>query len=319
MKALPYFIFSATVFTCVLTCICCFVWLGIIAQTSDTGTESNGLIFNEISIDEEFDQNKIAVIDISGVIFDGDLGPFSVTADTSRIIAQLELAAEDEDVKGILLHIDSPGGEVVASDDVYRKVVEISEQKPVIVYSEGTLASGAYYVAMGADYIVVNEFNLSGSIGVFAEFYNYDGLYENLGIDVQRLTNSNGSFKLSEQLFDDDESDVVTQNLIASLDVVYNRFVNVIVESRGISETQLRNDLAKGQIFDSYTAVENDLVDEIGTEEDAYTQVLELANISSAQRVRYQEQFGFFDVFTGPAVSLRNMFVNGGEMKLYYM
>lgn len=319
MKTAAYIVIPMTIITLILICVCCFIWLGVLATTGDnSGVESNGFTFNQTDIDDEFDTNKVAVISLEGVIFDGDLGPLSQTANVDSVIAQLELAQEQEDVVGIILNINSPGGEVVASDRVYRKVQEVSDQKPVVVYSGNTLASGAYYVAMGADYIVVNEFNISGSIGVYAEFYNFDGLYENVGIDVRRLTNSNGSFKLNEELFDDDTSDVPTQNLIETLDVVYERFVNIIVESRDISESELTDQLARGQVFDAYTAQENNLIDEIGTEEGAFEQVLRLADVDTAQRIQYDEQLGFFDVFTQPAVSVRNMFRQESGMTIYY-
>lgn len=321
MKAFSYFFVTAVVFTILLICICCCIWLAIVVTASGpTGQESNGFYFSELVLEDEEDTfDEIVIIDVNGLIFDGDLGFFGgATADTSRTIAQLDLALENENVKGVLLRVDSPGGEVIASDDLYRKITEVSQEKPVVVYSEGLLASGAYYIAMGADYIVVNEFNLSGSIGVFIEFYNYDGLYEKLGIDIKRITNSNGTYKLNEQIFDD-TPDEVDQNIVKSLDVVYDRFVNIIVEERGLSEIALRDSLAKGQVYDAYTALDNNLVDEIGTESDAFEKLLDLAGLEKADQVQYQEQFGFFEIFTGPAIKIKNTFSSHNESRIYYM
>lgn len=264
--------------------------------------------------------NKIARISIDSAIFEGSSGSLLGTvSDSNMIISQLDKALKDKQVKGLLLNIDSPGGEVVASDEIYRKVKEVSESKPVVVYSKRIMASGAYYVAMGANYIVVNEFNISGSIGVYTELYNYDGLFEKLGIKIKRITNTNGTYKLQEQLFDDVANDPVDQSYVSSLDTVYNRFLSVIIESRGISETELKDKLAKGLTYSATDAKANNLVDEIGTEDIAINKIKELAGISNAKVIYYEEPFNLFGSFSG--FSAKASLILGGEnkMKVMYM
>lgn len=323
MKAFVYFLITSIILIIFLFCFCCAIWLGVIAIAAEntSSIEKNGYSFTENLVEDSKDSvEKIAVIKVSGIIFDGDLGPFGgATAQSGIINAQLDLALEDENVKAILLEIDSPGGEVIASDAIYRKLLEVKSQKPVVVYSKGLLASGAYYIAMGSDQIFVNEFNLSGSIGVYAEFYNYDGLYEKLGIEVKRLTNSNGTYKLGEQLYDDNENDEYEANLVKSLDVVYNRFLDVIISSRGISEETLKESLAKGQVFDAYSAKENNLIDEIGTESDAWQYLLDTLEIQSADKIEYQQNVGFWEFFATPAIQFKNMFNWKSEIRVFYI
>ncbi len=269
---------------------------------------------------EKSTANKIAMISIDSAIFEGSSGSLLGTiSDSTLIISQLDKALQDRNVKGILLNIDSPGGEVVASDEIYKKVKEVNSVKPVVIYSKRILASGAYYVAMGANYIVVNEFNISGSIGVYTELYNYDGLFEKLGIKIKRITNSNGTYKLQEQLFDDIQNDPVDQSFVNSLDVVYNRFVNVIIESRDISEEELKNKLAKGLTYSAMDAKSNNLIDEIGNEQTAINKIKEFASISDAKVIYYEEQFDLFNSFSGFSAKASLILGGESEMKVLYM
>lgn len=265
-------------------------------------------------------RDKLAIVKIEGVIADADLPLQGTTASVDRIVEQLDLAANDKNVKGILLWIDSPGGEVVATDELYRKLLEVKEQKPIVVYSERLMASGGYYTAMAGDYIIVHEYNISGSIGVLTEVYSFDGLFEKLGIKVKRLTNTNGDYKLGEQLFDENPNDPVDQSYVDALDIVYDRFLEVILENREINEETLRNELAKGQIYASKNALENKLVDEIGTDETAIEKLKELVGISGDVKVVYfEEDLGFWDSFGYIKTQFQNMLRLNNKARVYYM
>ena len=148
--------------------------------------------------DEEFvegDESKkkrIAKIDLFGVIaqeIPGQIGSSMV----DDLILQIRQAADDDSVSAILLHIDSPGGEVTASDNLYHELTLIRETKPVIVYLDSVAASGGYYTAMGGSHIVAHELCMTGSIGVIMQSLNYEGLSKILGLST--LTFKSGALK----------------------------------------------------------------------------------------------------------------------------
>ncbi len=212
--------------------------------------------------------------------------------------ANLEIGAEDyiellqklknaKDVKGVVLLIDSPGGEVYAADMLYRKIKELASKKPVYVYAESTLASGAYYIAMGASKVYVNNLTTVGSIGVIAEFYNYDGLLNKLGVKVRKITNTGGKYKTGDGLFDSDpngEEDKLIQRLI---DSAYERFVFLVAQGRHMSIEDVKK-IADGRIMPASDAKQYNLVDKITTLDMAISDLKTSANIKDANVIEYQ-------------------------------
>lgn len=305
----------------VIVCMCCMATMIILGGMGNTGDTLGEYDFKErIYSGDAKSKDKIALIKVEGVIADVDIPLQGTTANVDRITDQLDLALEDDNVKGILLWIDSPGGEVVATDNLYRKLIEVKEVKPIVVYSESIMASGGYYIAMASDYIVVHEYNISGSIGVLTEVYNFDGLFEKLGIDVKRITNTNGEYKLGEQLFDDNPNDPVDKGYIEALDTVYERFLTVILEGREINEETLRNELARGQIYASKSALENKLIDEIGTDKQAIEELKQRAGLSGEVKiVFYEEKLGFFDSLRFLKTNIGSFIGLNKRARVYYM
>lgn len=270
---------------CVSICFFCF-GLTVISSSAVSGDfvgEEN--IYTDFSGDD--DQNRIAVIQINGVI--GITSPIDDSYSFENIVPQIDSAIQDETVKAILFVINSPGGEVLASDDLYKEVKAASEIKPIYVYSENVLASGAYWVAIAANEIIVHPFNTSGSIGVFSETISFDGLLENLGIEIERVPSTNSELKLSE--------DASRQSQIEVLDLIYDRFVELIAEERGISESDLRNNIAKGQVFSSNRAKELNLIDEIGDFEFTIDRIKEAEEIPNAEVFEYSIEEDFWSSF----------------------
>ncbi|MBN1618029.1 signal peptide peptidase SppA [Candidatus Dojkabacteria bacterium] len=241
------------------------------SASGDLSTSANENVLYEGS------EDKIAVINIEGVIgMDDSSSLFSSSGVTpDRVESELNMALEDDSVKAIILNMNTPGGEVVASDLIYRAVSEASEKKPVITWISSMGASGGYYIAAGSDKIVAHPASLTGSIGVIMELQSMDGLYDKLGIESKVYTS--GNFKDSNVVFNQDdkaaEGDEIFQEIV---DESYEQFVNAIVDGRDMDRDTVY-ELADGRIYTGTQAYDNGLVDEVGTMEDAIAVAEDLA------------------------------------------
>ena len=228
-------------------------------------------------------QDKIAQIGIRGLIsssLPGSLGETMV----DDICLQLKQALADDDVKAIVLAIDSPGGEVTASDLIYQAVVKARERKPVVVYMGSLAASGGYYIACGGSYLLANETTFTGSIGVIMETLNYEKLFDKIGLDM--LVFKSGEFKdmLSGARQPTEEEKKYVQSLVME---TYGKFVGIVARERKLDEQALRTGLADGRVISGKAALENKLIDGIGNAEDAYAKAMALGKAPGAEVVRY--------------------------------
>ena len=234
--------------------------------------------------------DKVAVIPIHGPIgLTSELTTSgSEVTDESIVRAMLKKAAEDRDVKAIVLDIDSPGGGVVASRKIYEALKVFS--KPVVAAYDGNVAaSGAVYLSMGADKIVAYPDTITGSIGVIAEFLDVSELLQTYGVHFNTITT--GQFKdigSSTRPMTDAERTMI-QSLLGES---YDRFITAIAQSRQLSVEHVRA-IADGRIFSGTTAKSLGLVDELGDRTRAEALASELAGISQAQIVEYSSQSGF--------------------------
>jgi protease-4 len=241
---------------------------------------------------------KIAVIEVDGIIAHGDSQDVFAVAGASptSIGDKLDKALADENVKGIILKINSPGGEVVASDLIYRKVKEASSEKPVVAWMSSLGASGGYLVAVGADKIVAHPNCITGSIGTILEVSNMDELYDKLGIETR--TFKSGKYKDDEGIFDNDpdgEADEIYQGLV---DQSYDDFVEAVAQGRDMDKGEVKN-LADGRIYSGYQAKDNGLVDEVGDMDKAVSVMEELVGEEDMQIIEYETPQSFFSGFSG--------------------
>jgi protease-4 len=241
---------------------------------------------------DEDAQDKIAVLKVTGTI----MPPF-----TGRILKSIERIRDDEAVKGVVLVIDSPGGLVTDSHQIYHRLKQLSETKPMVVAMKRMAASGGYYVAMGAGpeaTIFAEPTTWTGSIGVIIPRYNLTDFAQKYGIKSEPLTT--GPYKDSLNPFRDLRPDE-KQLWKEILDESYGKFIGVIAENRSQLNEQGVRDLATGQIYTSNQALENKLVDVIGYEDDALKdlkqQLKKTLNIEKFRVVTYQFQLTIFDLF----------------------
>lgn len=235
-------------------------------------------------------QDKLAIIEVSGTI----MPPF-----TSRILRSIKQAKDDKHVKGILLQIDSPGGFVADSHQIYHRLKELAEKKPIIVSMGSLAASGGYYVAMGAgpnSRIFAEPTTWTGSIGVIIPRYELVGLKEKLGIDSKPL--KTGEFKDALNPFSplSEKEKAVWDHI---LDQAFDQFLTVIDEGREkLTKAQVKK-LATGQIYTATDALEHGLIDEIGYEETAIEHLKQVASVKNPRVIKYEFSSGVLDLILG--------------------
>jgi len=232
---------------------------------------------------------KIAVIPVQGVIHTAEQTEWG-TSMVDDIKKALRAAAEDDEVKAVVMAVDSPGGEVTASDIIYNEVLKVRAKKPVVVSMSSLGASGAYYLACGSDWIVANPTTFTGSIGVIIQSLNYEQLFDKVGLDA--LVFKSGKFKdmLSGSRPITPEEQAYVEGMVQQ---VYGRFLDIVANARKLPAGELRDGLADGRILTGKDAQEAGLVDQLGYIEDAYAKARELADAPDAGVFRYEPSIDF--------------------------
>jgi len=217
-----------------------------------------------------FKDNRIALIKLEGIIIDSGYLPGA-----SRIIESLK-EVKKLGIKTIVLRINSPGGTVGASQEIYTEIKKLQQKGFKVIVSLGDVAaSGGLYVAVAGDKIVCNPGTVTGSIGVIIKSSVTKDLYKKIGIEHQVV--KSGPYKdiLSQSRFFTEEEKQILQELI---DSTYNQFIKTISENRNIELEEVRK-FADGRIFTGEMAKEYGIVDKIGSQTDAIDLAAELAEI----------------------------------------
>ncbi len=213
---------------------------------------------------------KIAVIELKGVILD-----------SKKMLRQLKAAQEDDQVKGVVLRLNSPGGAVAPSQEIYSAVK--SYPKPIIASMASVAASGAYYIAAGVKTIFANPGTLTGSIGVIMEFANLRKLYEWAKVD--RYSVKTGKFKDSGAEYRDmsAEEKAYFQQLVEN---TLGQFKKAVADGRGLDDDAVTA-VADGRVFTGEQALELKLVDQLGTLDDAVSFLGKQVGIKGRPQVVY--------------------------------
>jgi protease-4 len=232
--------------------------------------------------------DRIAVIDLRGEI-----------TSSEDVVRQLKKYRGNSGVKAIVLHIDSPGGGVVASQEMYEEVKKTRDGgKPVVVAMGSLAASGGYYVSCGATRLVANRGTLTGSIGVISEFLQLKDALEKLGISLKTIKAGKLKDAGSPTKKMTEADQVYFQSL---MDDVHMQFMDVVARERRMSPEKVR-DLADGRVFTGEQAVGLGLVDTLGTFEDAIRIAAGIAGISGEPSiVRERRRQVWWDMMFGEA------------------
>jgi protease IV len=240
--------------------------------------------------------DKIAVITMRGLISSSLPGTVTDSmVDDMR--AALQQARDDSRVKGIVLEIDSPGGEVTASDAIYSALVKVRARKPVVVYMDSLAASGGYYVSCGGKFLMASETTITGSIGVIIQTLNYEQLFNKVGL--ASVVFKSGKFK--DMLNGARPITLEERELVQSFIMkTYDKFLGIVAKERNLPADILRNTIADGRILSGKDAFEHKLIDGLGELEDAFGKAKELGNVPDAKVVKYGPPFSlsrFFRIF----------------------
>ncbi|MFD1927133.1 signal peptide peptidase SppA [Sporosarcina siberiensis] len=234
--------------------------------------------YNETIIEDGIGKDKIAVLNLDGVIQDtGGVNPLfgGMGYNHQFFMSQLTDIVEDDTIKGVILRVNSPGGGVVESADIYDGLLAIQEEGiPLYVSMGGMAASGGYYVAAPAEKIFVNRETITGSIGVIMESMDYSGLAEKYGIRFNTI--KTGPYKdiMSGNREMTKEERVMLEEMINDS---YQRFVDIIVDGREMSEADVKK-VADGRILNGRQAIEAGLADDYG----------KAADVIAAMKVDYE-------------------------------
>ena len=216
--------------------------------------------------------DRVGVVEVTGVIGDDKI-----------ILRELREFAEDPRIRAVVVRIDSPGGSVGPSQEIFEAMRRLQKKKHVLASMGSIAASGGFYVAMGAEKVFANPGTLTGSIGVISEFPNVTGFLRWAGVDMRTITA--GKMKDAGSPFREMTPDERAY-LQAMLNDVHDQFIAAVVESRKLSDEEVRK-VADGRVFTGRKAKELKLVDELGGLQDAVREAGKLAGLKGEPRMEY--------------------------------
>ena len=239
----------------------------ILGKLTDNVQKEQKSMFSSIFDDDFYSEvelpteEHIGIINIVGEIEASDSLTSAEEYNHDMYLDYIEKMEKSKKNKGILLYVNSPGGAVYESDEMYLRLMEYKENthRPVWAYFADQACSGGYYIAMAADKIYANRNTWTGSIGVIVSLLNCKSLYDKLGIKEIDITSGKNKAMGSMGLDLTEEQREILQSLV---DEAYDQFVEVVVQGRNLSETEIKK-LADGRIYSAKQAQANGLVDEI--------------------------------------------------------
>lgn len=258
-----------------------------------------GLAFRSNDKQKATQADKIAIIYVEGVIVGGrgQNNLFMEQGGTDQVIKQLHEARDDASVRAVVLRINSPGGSAAASQEVGEEVKKLRAKGKVVVTSMGDVAaSGGYWLAACTDKIYANSTTMTGSIGVYVPYANWEELYKKVGIYQEKIKSGAHKDILSPERAMTGEERAIIQVMV---DDIYNEFVIVVAEGRKMEVAQVRK-LADGRIYTGNQAKQLGLVDELGNMYDAIDGAATLAGISGKPVIKeYGKQSPWQMLFGG--------------------
>jgi protease-4 len=249
--------------------------------------------FDEVWSYGNYDGAKVVRIDLTGVIMRGRRERlFGYEPDmVERILNEIRAATIDTTVKAILLEVDSPGGGVTPSDEIYAALEHFKtedEERMIMVFIRDLGASGAYYAAMAGDYIMAEPTTIVGSVGVIMQTLNMKGLGDKVGLSSVTIASGKNKDMLNPFEEVNPQHVAMLQELV---DGMQERFASIVEDSRGLESRELLD----GRVFNASQAMENNLIDGVGYLQDAIEKLAFLLDAEDLYLIRYHESRGFFD------------------------
>lgn len=246
------------------------------------------LVESELSRESLFARDKIAVIDVSGIIMNANKPGLFTSGEhpVSLLLEELDAARTDPRVKGVLLRINSPGGTVVASELMHNELMHFREtsKKPVVAIMMDVAASGGYYIACACDEIIAHHSTITGSIGVIAQFVDVTGTMNMIGIKTDAVTSGAMKDAGSPLRTMRPEERQVFQNMVNE---DYERFLLVVRAGRPNLSAEKVRELADGRVYTGHQAAENGMVDRVASMREAIAVLKKRADVKKVKLVTY--------------------------------
>ena len=245
------------------------------------------------------DGERIAVYYAFGDIVDSETASSLTSAQSivaTEVCKDLEELMNDDDIKAVVLRVNSPGGSAYASEQIWRAVQNLKAKKPVVVSMGGYAASGGYYISCGANYIYSEPTTITGSIGIFGMFPDFSGLLtDKLGVKFDQVkTNKHADFGTMSRPFNADEMALLEQYIGRG----YELFRSRVADGRKMSIDQVE-EIAQGRVWLGNDALKVKLVDGIGSLDDAVKKAAKLAKVDKFYVANYPDQPSWFESLTG--------------------
>ncbi len=286
--------------------------------------EVKGEVKKMLKIDEKDDINQLTLADMEGVkgkknegeqiavyyaygeIVDSETGSVMDTEHcivANTVCKDLERLMNDDNVKAVVLRVNSPGGSAYASEQIWRAVTNLKAKKPVVVSMGGYAASGGYYISCAANYIVSEPTTITGSIGIFGMFPDFSGLLtDKLGVKFDEVkTNKHAAFGTVARPFNAEEMALLEQYIGRG----YNLFRKRVADGRQKSIEQIEK-IAQGRVWLGNDALKIKLVDEIGGLDKAIAKAASLAKVSQYHATSYPEEQSWWSNLLDQATSSNN-------------
>lgn len=251
-------------------------------------------------------QSKLAIIKIEGVI-----------SNYTNIVKKIGIAKNDNSIKAVVILVDSPGGAVGASQEIYRAIEKLREKKPVVVSMGNVAASGGYYISAPANVIYANPGTITGSIGVIIQHININELLNKVGVKMENIK----SGKNKDILYPNNELSPEQKKLLEeTIKDVYEQFLDAIVKYRPIKKDELRK-FADGRVFSGRQALKLKLVDKLGNIQDAIDEARKLAGLEkgSFEVIELKDEKSFLDELLGSEIKAKLNSLLKTDVGIYYL
>ena len=259
-----------------------------------------GVVFYIFSVVSYSKKPKIALIKIEGVI-----------SDYYETVKTLNTVRKDKSVKAVVLKVDSPGGAVGASQEIYRAVEKLRKEKPVIVSMGNVAASGGYYISAAATEIFANPGTITGSIGVIIQHVDFSKVFDKLGIKVNNIkSGKNKDILYPNKPLTPEQKKLLEKTVLD----VYNQFLDAIIKYRPIVKEVLKK-YADGRVFSGRQAKMLNLVDKIGNIEDAIEEARKKSEFKDAIVVEFKKKPKLLEELLGSEISFKGVPMSG----MYYL
>ncbi|MEL6378995.1 MAG: signal peptide peptidase SppA [Pseudomonadota bacterium] len=252
--------------------------------------------------DNDASANDIAIITAAGVIMPGRSRP-GQSVGSKTLVDYLTKARKDDDVKAVVLRVDSPGGSAFASEEIHDAILEVKAAgKPVVVSMGSLAASGGYLIAAPADEIWAAPTTITGSIGIFAAFETFENSLAEIGVYTDGVGTTSQSALLATGL--GALPPVTADALQLGVEYGYERFLNIVVEGRNLTRDYV-DSVGQGRIWSGDTARDLKLVDKLGNLDDAIKSAASWANLTDYDVVRYEDRRTPFEkLFSGASANI---------------